>query len=337
MLVLYYTLTKVVRLLVMKIFVVIPNWNGAEMLGEAIESIQNQNQKNTIIVVDNASVDGSVELIESRFTDVVLIKNDVNKGFAGGVNTGIRYALDHDAEAVALFNNDAVAERDWLKKLCETLATSPDTGIATCKLMRDDKERFDSTGDFYSVWGIPFPRGRNQEDTGQYDKAEQVFGASGGASLYRTKMLREIGLFDERFFAYYEDVDISFRAQLAGWKVKYTPEAIAYHHVGATSSRLGDFTRYHSIKNFLLLYTKNMPAKLYWKYLPYFLYQFTRTTARSLTDGKPHVWLKSVFKFLACLPSVLHDRHTIQKHRKISVNDVDELLYRSRPPKIPKI
>lgn len=320
----------------MKMFVVIPNWNGAEMLAEAIKSIRNQSQENTIVVVDNASVDDSVELVESRFTDVVLIKNDINKGFAGGVNTGIRYALDNGAEAIALFNNDAVAKKDWLKRLCETLTANPETGIVTCKLMRDDKEHFDSTGDFYSVWGIPFPRGRNQKDIGQYDKAESVFGASGGASLYRAEMLREIGLFDERFFAYYEDVDISFRAQLAGWKVKYNPEAVAYHHIGATSSKLGDFTRYHSIKNFLLLYTKNMPVKLYWKYLPYFLYQFMRTTARSMTDGKPQVWLKSVFKFLTYLPSILRDRHIIQKQRKITVAEVDQLLYRSRPPQIPK-
>lgn len=318
------------------IFVVIPNWNGAELIGEAITSILQQAQKNTLIVVDNASTDDSLSIIRS-FKDVVLLENSQNLGFTGGVNTGIQYALDNGADAVALFNNDAVADKNWLKHMVTHLESNPSVGIVTCKLMRSDKQHFDSTGDNYSTRGIPFPRGRNQKDTGQYEKSEEVFSASGGASLYRAEMLRSVGLMDQRFFAYYEDVDLSFRAQLAGWKVLYEPKSVAYHHVGGTSSKLGDFTRYHSVKNFLLLYTKCMPAKLYWKYLPYFTYQFARTTARSFIDLKPHVWAKSVFKFIVLLPSVLADRHKIQKERKLNTNQVDELLYRKRPPKIPTL
>lgn len=320
----------------MKVFVVIPNLNGADFLQSCLESLQNQTQTHEVVIVDNNSTDNSVYIIEEYFPSSTLLKLHKNHGFAGGVNKGISYALENGADAVALFNNDAVADKNWLKKLVKTME-STQAGIVTCKLMRDDKRHFDSTGDFYSVYGIAFPRGRNKADKGQYDKSEEVFGASGGASLYSAKMLKEIGLFDERFFAYFEDIDISFRARLAGWKIFYEPESIAYHRVSGTSSKMGDFTRYHSIKNFLILYTKNMPTNLYWKYLPRFLYQFTRTTAKSLLDLKPHVWLKAVIIFLAYLPDIIWDRYHIQKNRQLSNSEVESLLSKNRPPKIPTI
>lgn len=321
----------------MKVFVVIPNWNGADMLADCLRSLEAQTLSHAIIVVDNGSVDDSNEIVERDFKSVVLLKNPENYGFAGGVNTGIRYALENQATYIALFNNDALADKNWLKNLQLTLEKESEAGIATCKLLRSDKVHLDSTGDFYSVWGIPFPRGRNQVDKKQFDSEKYVFAASGGASIYRASMLRSIGIFDERFFAYYEDVDISFRAQLAGWKILYEPKAIAYHEVSATSSKMGDFTRYHSIKNFLILYTKDMPAELYWKYLPVFLYQLLRTTARSFIDGKPHIWLKAIFSFLQYLPSVLKDRRHIQKTRKVDTNYIENILYKSRPPKIPTL
>lgn len=321
----------------MNIFVVIPNWNGSEFLSECLDSLKNQTIKHKIIVVDNGSVDKSIEIIENDFKEVILIKNDKNLGFAGGVNTGIKYALHNNADSIALFNNDAIADKDWLKNLHNSLEKDENIGIVTCKFLRSDKKYIDSTGDFYSVNGIPFPRGRNQIDIQQFDKDLSVFGASGGASIYRASLFEEIGLFDKRFFAYYEDVDISFRTQLAGWKIAYEPKAVAYHHIGGTSSKMGNFTRYHSVKNFLILYTKDMPAQLYWKYLPFFTYQFIRTTARSIVDGKPHVWLKSVVMFIFYLPNILVDRHKIQKSRKVSVDYIEDILYKSKPPKIPNL
>lgn len=320
----------------MNIFVVIPNWNGADLLADCLDSLKTQTQEHTVVVVDNGSVDNSIDLIEANYPEVTLLKNPKNLGFAGGVNTGIRYALENKADAVALFNNDAVADKNWLKNLVHAMGET-NAGIVTCKLMRSDKKYFDSTGDFYSVYGIGFPRGRNQEDSGQYDQAENVFGASGGASLYSAKMLKKIGLFDERFFAYFEDVDISFRAQLAGWKVFYEPSSIAYHHLSATSSKLGNFSRYHSIKNFLIIYVKNMPARLYWKYLPKYVYQFLRTTVRSVINFQLHIWLKALVVFLVYLPSILKDRFLIQRSRQLSAAEVDVLLYKKRPPVIPDL
>ena len=321
----------------MKIAVVIPNWNGADMIAECLTSLQKQTQKADIIVVDNGSIDNSVSLIEEYFPEVTVISLHKNTGFAGGVNNGITYALKNGFDAIALFNNDAVAKNTWLAELASTLKDNPGVGIVTGKLMRSDKIHIDSTGDFYTTWGTSFPRGRNHRDTGHYEKVEYVFGASGGASLYRAEMLKQVGIFDERFFAYYEDVDISFRAQLAGWKVYYTPKAVAYHHVGGTSSKLGDFSRYHSIKNFYILYTKNMPAGSYWAHLPTFIYQAARTLLRSIIDLKLHVWARAYCAFLLMLPSILIDRRRIQKNRTLSMNDVEKLLHVGRPPHIPEL
>jgi GT2 family glycosyltransferase len=150
-------------------------------------------------------------------------------------------------------------------------------------------------------------------------------------------LLKDIGLFDDSFFAYYEDVDISFRARLAGWKIIYTPDSIAYHHISATSSRLGSFSRYHSIKNFHLLYLKNMPGLLFWKYLPLFMIQDFRLAASSTLRGGLAAYLKGLGKFILLLPTTLNARRRIQSSRKVSVKDIDGLLYESRPPRIPKL
>lgn len=320
-----------------KIFVVIPNWNGADMIAECLQSLEKQTCKHKVVVVDNGSVDESISIIEAQFPGVHLIRLPENTGFSGGVNTGIEYALSQEADAIALFNNDAIADKDWLKQLATTLETQPEAGIATCKLLRDDKKHFDSTGDFYSVIGMPFPRGRNRLDKGQYDNPEEVFAASGGASLYRAEMFNQIGIFDQAFFAYYEDVDISFRAQLAGWKVFYNPEARVYHHVSATSSKLGSFTRYHATKNYYLLYAKNMPGWLYWKYLPRFTLQAIRLAASSLLKGGFWAYIRGLTKAFLLTPHIIRERRRIQGERTVSIDYIDSILVKQRPPLIPPV
>lgn len=320
-----------------KVFIVIPSWNAADLLPACLESLEKQTQKAQIVVVDNGSIDGSAELIARDFPKVHLIKLAKNTGFTGGVNTGISYALEHGAEAIALFNNDAVAKPDWLQKLVERLSSSSNIGIVTSKMLRMDKKHLDDTGDFYTTRGIAFPRGRNRLDTGQYDQAESVFAASGGASLYRADLLQQIGLFDEDYFAYFEDVDISFRARLAGWDIWYEPAAVMYHHVNATSNKLGGFLRFHNIKNFIYTYNKNMPGWLFWKYKPLFFYQLLRMGAGAVRDGHPMAFPKAVGVALFKLPvTILVKRRQIQKARKLSTKDLDALLIHGAPPKIPK-
>lgn len=319
------------------VWVVIPNWNGARIISDCLQSLEVQSYSHQVVVVENGSTDSSTKLIKEKFPAVTLLEFPDNAGFAGGVNRGIRHAIKHNAEYIALLNNDAAADKDWLKNLVRSMNTNDKVGIVTGKLLRDDKKHFDSTGDYYSIRGIPFPRGRNQLDSGQYDDAESVFSASGGASLYRVAMLKEIGLFDERFFAYYEDVDISFRARLYGWDILYNPKSIAYHAVSSTSSKLGSFNHFHSNKNFYFLYIKNMPTKLFFKYLPSFLYQALRSAVSSLVHLHIVSYCKAIFSVLISLPSVLKDRYTIQKNKKVSDEEIDKLLHHSKPPISPHI
>lgn len=321
----------------MKVAVIVPNWNGKAYLGKALDSLLAQDLKPEVLVVDNGSVDGSVEHIKQNYPGVQLIELDKNHGFAGGVNSGIKMAIENDVDYVALLNNDATADKLWLQQLVRRVEANPKIGIVACKLMRTDKKHIDSTGDVYSVWGVPFPRGRNQMDTAQYNHSQEVFSASGGASLYRVKMFEQIGLFDERFFAYLEDVDISFRAQLAGWRVAYEPSALAYHHIGATSSKLGSFSRYHFTKNFFMLYVKNMPGVLFWKYLPLFLLQSARFAVSNTLRGEGLAYFQALSRAIINSPGVLKDRWKIQKTRKVTTNYIDSMLYKHRPPKIPTL
>lgn len=319
-----------------KVAVIVPNWNGLDYIEECLDSLENLTEPRTIIVVDNGSTDGSNELIKQKYTKVVLLEFKDNAGFAGGVNRGIKYAIKNGYKYIALFNDDAVAKKDWLTSLLKPMIDMDDLGIVTGKLMRKDKKHIDSTGDFCSIYGISYPRGRNEKDEGQYDKPEYVFGATGGASLYRVKMLEEIGLFDEDFFAYFEDVDISFRAQLAGWKVYYEPKAVAYHHVGGTSSKLGSFARYHSVKNIILLYNRNMPGMLFWKYKLLFFTQLARMAAGALRDKQFGAYLRGFFKGVFLLPKTWIARKRTMRSKKVSTKYINNILIHNRPPRPPK-
>lgn len=315
-----------------KIFVVIPNWNGADLIAKSLESLQQQVIPITTIVVDNGSTDDSLHIIKTSFPDVQLIELQQNAGFAGGVNVGIKYALKQGASAIALLNNDAVADKYWVKKLANRLQKDENLGIVTSKILRADKKHLDSTGDFYTSWGTAFPRGRDEEDRGQFDMPEEVFSASGGASLYRSKVFQDVGFFDEDFFAYYEDVDLCFRARLAGWKVFYEPGAVVYHEVGATSSRIHDFGTYHGLKNIFFLSYKNLPLRLFiWQFPKRALY-YTALHARAWSMGKPIASLKAIGKVLVLLPKKTVERWKIQRNRKLKTSDLNEIIHHSLPP-----
>lgn len=319
------------------IYCVIPNWNGKDYITNCLRSIVSQSIKANIIVVDNGSVDGSVDLIEKEFPEVFLIKNDKNYGFAGGVNRGIQKAIDMGAEYVALFNNDAIADKRWLEELVSCLQKNPKTAIATCKFLDSKGNKFDSTGDIYTTWGLSYPRGRGEPVSDVYDNRNLVFGASGGASLYRTSLFKEIGLFDQEFFAYFEDVDISFRAQLAGWKVRYVPTAIAYHQISATTGKIKGFGTYHTLKNLPLLLWKNVPARLLPVILPRFLVAYTMFLFSALIKGQGWFAFKGMLMSFWWLPKKLIQRRKIQSARKVDAQYVASVITWDLPPNAHKL
>ncbi len=320
-----------------KVSVVIPNWNGKDMIGDCLRSLQKQTLKHQIIVVDNGSIDGSVEYIKSKFPDVVLVELAKNRGFTGGVNAGMRRALELGAEFIVLFNNDATAKNTWLENLTKAAEGHEDAGIVASKFMHTDKRTFDSTGEIFYSWGAPGPRGRGEIDRGQYDRGEYIFGASGGSSLYKTEMLKRIGLFDEDFFAYYEDADISFRAQLAGWKVYYEPGAVAYHRITGTSSRIHGLHAYNLAKNLPLVVWKNVPAKLLAPTLFRFGILYTVTLLGLLKQGKGWYGFKGFLVSLVYLPKKLFERRVIQKNRRVSDKYIRSLFASSLPPGTSKL
>lgn len=333
------------------VIVVIPNWNGAEDLPTSIDSVLTQTYKDfELIVVDNGSTDSSKQVIESykaKDDRVRSIYLDKNYGFTGGVNPGIEQAIQNSASFVAPFNNDARADKDWLLHLVQFLKKHPRYGIAACTLLHADGKTIDSTADQYTIWGIPFPRGRDESASSRYDSATDIFGASGGASMYRVAMLQEIGIFDQDFFAYYEDIDLSFRAQLADWKVAFVPQAVVYHEQGKTSARLAGrttedrraspFTTKQYMKNLPYILVKNMPMGLLLRVFPRFLLAYTLFFLRAFTDGRGLGALKGMLLFWYKFPKKLQQRRYIQKHRKVSNDYLWGIFLHDLPPNAHKL
>ncbi|HSX29872.1 MAG TPA: glycosyltransferase family 2 protein [Candidatus Saccharimonadales bacterium] len=333
------------------IVVIIPNLNGETRLAAAIESVLGQSYRNlSLVIVDNASTDDSRAIIErykKKDSRVSSIYREKNYGFTGGVNPGIDAAISQGAIYAAPFNNDAIADKDWAKHLAHFLDTHEDYGIAACSILHSDGKTIDSTADQYTVWGIPFPRGRDEPAANRYGLTADIFGASGGASMYRVSMLKEIGGFDQDFFAYYEDIDLSFRAQLAGWKVRFVPEAVVYHEQGKTSAQLSkrqtsgrvatEFTTKQYMKNLPYILVKDMPLKLLVRVLPRFVLAYTLFFIKSFPEGRGGGALAGVSQFWLHLPKKLIERGYIQKNRTVSNQYLWSLFIHDLPPNAYKL
>ena len=201
-----------------KATIVIPNINGKGWLKDSIESVYAQTEQNfQLIVVDNGSTDESLEQARSYCSraNFTLIENGTNTGFSHAVNQGIAMA---ESEYVVLFNNDAFAEPQWLAELIRTAETDPKIFAVQSLMIRHfDRELADDAGDYVTWMGFACKTGDGRR-VSRYTKQKRIFSACGGAALYRKRILDEIGTFDENFFAYFEDVDLSWRANNAGYK-----------------------------------------------------------------------------------------------------------------------
>lgn len=312
---------------------VILNFNGWQETLTCVDAVLGQSYGNFhILLIDNGSADESLEKLKSfdNHKKITFIKNPENLGFSGGVNIGINYAIKNHYEYTALLNNDAIVTKDWLKILVDTLETKK-TSVATGLLLSSDGEKIESTGDSFSSFGLPFPRQRD-EPTKAAAKSGYVFGGTAGASVYRTALFEHIGLFDEKFFAYYEDTDISYRAQLAGHKAYYERRAVAHHDHGTTSSKIPGFTVYQTFKNLPLLLLKDIPLRLvpgtYFKFFIYYVLIYIRSTLR----GQFIIASKGFLRSLQLLPYALARRRGIQKSRRVSVSYLESITHKGLPP-----
>jgi GT2 family glycosyltransferase len=333
-----------------RIAVIVVNCDRRELLRACLGSLARQRGVEfEVIVVDNGSSDGSREMVSEEYGTAArlharLIVNGENRGFCAANNQGIQATA---AEHIALLNNDAEAEPDWLASLRRCFDGRPDVGMAASKvLVFEDPRRIDKAGHLIYPDGQNRGRGSGEVDRGQYDRMEEVLWPDGCAAMYRRQMLDSIGGFDEDFFAYADDAELGLRARIAGWKCLYTPEAVVRHHRGATlgvtSSRRLELIE----RNRVLLAAKLFPWSLLWLNGPYYLARIsTGILAAALGRGEigrfPGILgkmraatalLRGDFEALRLLPRMLRKRREIRKVAKLSPAEVRELIMSHRIP-----
>ena len=285
---------------------IIPTWDGADLLRSVLLSLRCQTLRDfETVVVDNGSRDGTAAMLATEFPDVACVRFDENRGFAPAVNAGLRAA---GGDVLVLMNNDVEADPGWLAALVGALDRHPDAGFVASKMLSaKDPTRIDSAWDAMGL--APFNVGHGETDGPRFAVGRYVLSACAGAAAYRRAFFDRVGFFDEDFFAWFEDVEIGVRGQLAGFRCWYEPEAVVRHLGSATAARMPDRKIFLLIRNNLTLFFQTMPLRralpwgpviLLWPWLdPIFYGRPLRLTARG--------W----FAFWLCIPRVLRNRRRI--------------------------
>lgn len=259
------------RVVTMKISVIIPNYNGKQYIEGCLKSLQKQTYKNfEIIFVDNGSLDGSRSYMRENYPEIEMILLDKNYGFSCAVNRGIKQSK---GKYIVLLNNDTEVEPTWLENLVGCIESDPLIFSCCSKMVRhQERHLIDDAGDVYFVLGWAHKRG-DGKSIQLYEKTEEVFSSCAGAAIYRRAVFDEIGYFDESFFAYLEDMDISYRARIYGYKNMYCSNAIVYHIGSATSgaTRHNSFKVKLSARNNIYMHYKNMPIVQRWLNAPFLI------------------------------------------------------------------
>lgn len=248
-----------------KVTVIIPHWNGIEVLEPCLRSLEaTQYEELEIVVVDNASTDDSVAFVHREFPQVTVIENAENLGFAGGCNTGLRASK---SELFLILNNDTTHDPNWIVPMVEEMVSYPKIAAVQPKIMSaQNPEVFDyagGVGGLLDILAFPYALGRifttTERDDGYYDRSRDIFWASGTALLIRSEALEDVGLFDEDFFAHMEEIDLCWRFHNAGWRVVNAPRSKIYHHSGWTLPPDRYQKKYLNHRNNLMMMIKNYP------------------------------------------------------------------------------
>ncbi len=308
------------------ISVIIPHWNAVHHLPTCLDSLRRQTYPHVeVIVADNGSTDGSLELLARDYPEVRVLALGENRGFAGACNAGIRAA---QGEFVALLNNDTEAAPCWLEEIVAAFERHPETGLVASKmLLFDRRDTFHTAGDFYRVNGIPGNRGVWQKNVGQYDHEEYVFSACGGSAAYRRAMLDQIGLLDEEFFYSCEDLDLAWRAQLAGWRCVYAPRAVVYHKLSATGG--GVTASFYDGRNFIYLLTKDYPGdlwRIHWRDILRAQLGITGEALRAWRGAAARARLRGQLAGLVGIPKMLRKRRAVQCSRTVDRAYLESIL-----------
>lgn len=311
--------------------IIIPNYNGKDHISGCLLSLKNQSQNNfRITVIDNGSVDESCEIIEREFPEVNLIRLPVNTGFAKAVNVGIKEGIKNpQIKYFILLNNDIECDYFFVEELVKGFISNDVGSVASKMLNYYDRNLIDASGDYLNRWGLPSARGNKMKNSEEYNKAEYVFSACAGAAAYRREAFEIAGLFDEDFFAYYEDVDIGFRLQLMKFKCYYNPNAVCYHKREATSSKTKGLTTKYCEKNLVALRIKNYPFFLLIRFEVFFFFARFLRYYRMLRYNSFSVFISAFNGYLLGLteiPKNLYKRKKIQQNRLLTVKEVLNIL-----------
>ncbi len=270
--------------------IIIVNWNGLPWLKISLPSLAKQTYKPVeIILVDNASTDGSVSWTKKYFPNVKIVRNRKNEGFAEGNNAGWRVAK---GDYIFLLNNDTRVKPDCIAEIVRKMQSAPDIGAAQCKLLlMDDHTRLDAVGAYLTPTGFLLHWGFGKADAKKYDATENLYTAKGAAVMFTREILKRTAIdnsiFDPSYFAYFEETDLCHRIWLSGKRVVYAPRSVVYHKMGGTSTGMDNaFIQYHSFKNRICTYLKNLSAGELVKILPIHLSMCEFFAFTSFVRGK---------------------------------------------------
>jgi GT2 family glycosyltransferase len=306
--------------------VAVLSYDGRHLLEVILPSLARQSMRDfEVVVVDNGSRDDTRAWLAEHWPHVQVLALAQNVGVTAALNV---CASAGRGELVGLFNNDLELEPDCLAELVRALRDHPHAGWAGAKL-RDfhQRELLDGAGDVFTWAATGGRRGHGERDAGQYDEPRAIFGACGGAAVYRRSVLRDVGEFDEDFFAFYEDVDWNLRAQLAGHTCRYVPTAVVYHMGSATIGRgLSDFTRYHLWRNTIWIIAKDLPAAALLRHAHQLLLGQLVNLAVAARDRKLALWLRVWCDALRGLPRMLRKRRLVQARRRIALAELEAIV-----------
>ncbi len=302
------------------------SYDGRHLLETALPSLAAQRFRDfEVVVVDNGSRDGTATWMAEHWPQASVIEIPENIGVTRALNV---CAAAGGGELIGIFNNDLELDPECLGELVAALDAHPEAGWAGAKLLDfHQRDVIDGAGDVFTWAATGGRRGHGERDRGQYDEPRAIFGACGGAALYRRRALEAVGPFDDAFFAFYEDIDWDVRAQLAGFSCRYVPSAVVYHMGSATIGRgLTDFTRYHLWRNTLWIVAKDLPAAAIVRHAPQLLLGQLTNLAVAWWDRKLEIWWRVWRDALKGMPSVLRKRRAVQARRRVTVATFERLV-----------
>lgn len=307
-----------------RLTVAIPNYDGRRLLEAMLPSLAAQTYRDfEVVIVDDCSEDDSLAYLRARWPHVRVVARTERRGVTAAMNACLKAASD--TELVGLFNNDMELEPSCLAELVAELDSHPEVGSVTPKMM-DFAERtvLDGAGDLLSWRGGGRRRGHGERDSGRYETPEEVFAPCGGAALYRRTALQRVGDFDEDYFAYYEDVDWGFRAQLAGVRCRYVPVAVLYHRGSATLGRgMTDSNGYLLWRNPVWLIAKCYPLPALLRHSPSVLRGQAGNLYTALRERKLRIWVRAMRDAVRGLPTALRKRAEIQRGRAVTLAELE--------------